>query len=250
VINSIVFGAPLSIGGFVVRHPTVRDILEYGEERYIAATNLFLIKPSDMMVELHDSGLDYTQVSQYEVFCLLCREIIGAEIENKGSEVQSRLAWLTGIDDFGVYMDKSTDDIFLFSPKTGATIDATVYIQIRRYLMQISFLSDKEKYNPGNEETKNAIIEQERARRKRMARRKFKSALDSQISCLVWGNTSGYKYDDVLDMPIYQFYDGLFRLNKMKVYQNIMNGFYSGNITHKELKKMGDDVDWMGPIKP
>lgn len=242
------FGANLSIGNITVRHPYVRDIKEYGEENYLNAISLFVMKPSDMMVQLYDMGIDYTQTTPYEIFIMLCGEMISADEKGVDSEVRKRLEWLTGIPDFFLCL-KGENDICLHSESANATIDLAVYLEIRRFIMRINFRSEKERFNPGNETTKKALIEEERRRQKREARKRNKpSFLSDHISSLVWGNNSGYKYNDVLDMPIFQFYDGLYRLNKIKNYDFNMMGFFTGNISEKSFKSIEEKIDWMGPI--
>lgn len=241
------YGAEFPIGNMVIRHPTIREILNYGEDNFFNAINLFILKPSDMMVQLDDSGIDYTKITPFDVFILLCSEIMVADQNGEESEVRKRLEWLTGIDDFELSVDD--DKVFLKSMSSDAVIDIAVYTQIRQFLMKITFHKDKEKYNPGNESTRKAIIAEERRKLKREQKKKNKkSLLAAQISSIVWGNRNGYKYNDVLDMPLYQFYDGLCRLNRIKNYDFNMLGYYSGNIKTSDMKKIEDDIDWMAPI--
>lgn len=241
------FGAELQIGNMVIRHPTIREILNYGEENFLSAVNLFLMKPSDMMVQLDDSGIDYTQITPYVLFTFLCSEILVADENGKESEIRKRLEWLTGIDDFEMVVEN--DDLILRGKDSGAVIDIAVYMQIRRYLMKLMFRSDKEKYNPGNEVTRKAIIAEERRKQNRAKKRRKEtpSFFASQVSSLVWGNHNGYKYNDVLEMPLYQFNDGLYRLNRIKNYDFNMMGYYSGNISSKDIKGIEDKIDWMAP---
>lgn len=249
--QSIQLGGSFSIGGISFIHPTIRNVLEYGEENFVSAINLFLLKPSDLMVQLDDMDINYEELEQYDIFSLLCGEIQSSKSNGEQSKAQKKLGWLTSIYDFDVHVDEGTGEIYLKSESSNLVIDKASYFPIRRYFLKMTFRSDKEKYAPANETTRKAIIDQERKRQKRSAKKKHgASALESQISSLVWGNTSGYKYEDVLDLPMYQFYDGIFRLNKIKIYNNNMFGYYSGNMSSENIKKNEDDIDWMGPIIP
>ena len=72
---SIFLGEWYEVGGFKVKNPKVEDIIKYGEENYISTINIFTLKPSDMMVQLYDDGIDYQKIDKYTLFCMMCSEI-------------------------------------------------------------------------------------------------------------------------------------------------------------------------------
>lgn len=242
----LLLGKPLVLGNLTVRHPKISDVIELGESFVFSAINIFTLKPSDLMVELYDSGIDYRNTKPYDVFILLCGETLDrgddGEIRwNRDSQVSKQLGWLTGIEDFMLSSDG--ENLFLASPSTGAKIDIGVYTQIRKYFMDINGRSEKEEYNPGNETTMKFLIEQERKKRKREARRGHKSYLAPQISSLVWA--SGRTFEDVYNLYLYQFFDGLLRINKIKSYDNVCFGYYAGNIDSSSFNKVKESLNWM-----
>ena len=135
------------------------------------------------------------------------------------------------------------ENLFLASPSTGAKIDIGVYTQIRKYFMDMNNRSEKETYNPGNDTTMKFLIEQERKKRKREERRGHKSYLAPQISSLVWA--SGRSFEDVYNLYLYQFFDGLLRINKIKSYDNVCFGYYAGNIETSSFNKIKESLNWM-----
>ena len=198
------------------------------------------------MVELYDSGIDYRNTKPYDVFILLCGETLDrgddGEIRwNRDSQVSKQLGWLTGIEDFMLSSDG--ENLFLTSPSTGAKIDIGVYTQIRKYFMDMNNRSEKETYNPGNDTTMKFLIEQERKKRKREEKRGHKSYLAPQISSLVWA--SGRSFEDVYNLYLYQFFDGLLRINKIKSYDNVCFGYYAGNIETSSFNKVKESLNWM-----
>ena len=212
----LLLGKPLVLGNLTVRHPKISDVIELGESFVFSAINIFTLKPSDLMVELYDSGIDYRNTKPYDVFILLCGETLDrgddGEIRwNRDSQVSKQLGWLTGIEDFMLSSDG--ENLFLASPSTGAKIDLGVYTQIRKYFMDMNNRSEKETYNPGNDTTMKFLIEQERKKRKREEKRGLKSYLAPQISSLVWA--SGRTFEDVYNLYLYQFFDGILRINKI-----------------------------------
>lgn len=242
----LLLGKPLVLGNLTVRHPKISDVIELGESFVFSAINIFTLKPSDLMVELYDSGIDYRNTKPYDVFILLCGETLDrgddGEIRwNRDSQVSKQLGWLTGIEDFMLSSDG--ENLFLTSPSTGAKIDIGVYTQIRKYFMDMNGRSEKEEYNPGNETTMKFLIEQERKKRKREARRGHKSYLAPQISSLVWA--SGRTFEDVYNLYLYQFFDGILRINKIKSYDNVCFGYYAGNIDSSSFNKVKESLNWM-----
>lgn len=242
----LLLGKPLVLGNLTVRHPKISDVIELGESFVFSAINIFTLKPSDLMVELYDSGIDYRSTKPYDVFILLCGETLDrgddGEIRwNRDSQISKQLGWLTGVEDFMLSSDG--ENLFLTSPSTGAKIDIGVYTQIRKYFMDMNGRSEKEEYNPGNETTMKFLIEQERKKRKREARRGHKSYLAPQISSLVWA--SGRTFEDVYNLYLYQFFDGILRINKIKSYDNVCFGYYAGNIDSSSFNKVKESLNWM-----
>ena len=242
----LLLGKPLVLGNLTVRHPKISDVIELGESFVFSAINIVTLKPSDLMVELYDSGIDYRNTKPYDVFILLCGETLDSgddgEIRwNRDSQVSKQLGWLTGIEDFMLSSDG--ENLFLASPSTGAKIDIGVYTQIRKYFMDMNNRSEKETYNPGNDTTMKFLIEQERKKRKREERRGHKSYLAPQISSLVWA--SGRSFEDVYNLYLYQFFDGLLRINKIKSYDNVCFGYYAGNIETSSFNKIKESLNWM-----
>lgn len=242
----LLLGKPLTLGDLTVRHPKISDVLELGESFVFSAINIFTLKPSDLMVELYDSGMDYRKVKPYDVFILLCGETLsrtedGSVTWNVDSQISKQIGWLTGVNDF--VLSASGEDLFLISPSTGLKIDIGVYTQIRKYFMDMNGRTEAEQYNPGNDTTMKFLVEQERKKRAREAKRGPQSFLAPQISSLVW--VSGRSFEDIYKLYLYQFFDGLLRISKIKSYDNVCFGYYAGNIDTSSFNKIKESLNWM-----
>lgn len=242
----LLLGKPLVLGNLTVKHPKISDVIELGESFVFSAINIFTLKPSDLMVELYDSGIDYRNAKPYDIFIMLCGETLSRSEDgkitwNEDSQVSKQIGWLTDIYDFMLSADK--EDLFLLSPSTGTKIDIGVYTQMRKYFMDMNNRTEKEQYNPGNDTTVKFLIDQERRRRKREAKRAHKSFLAPQISSLVWA--SGRSFEEICDLYLYQFFDGLLRINKIKSYDNVCFGYYAGNIETSSFNKIKESLNWM-----
>lgn len=219
-----------------IKHPTLQEIYDFGEEEYYKIVHIFTCQPYEYMVYLDDVGIDYETIDAYDLFIMLY---------NSGMYLNG-LKWLMDIDDFILSQYVKNGMVCLFSKKKDFVLDKFIYYQISEYLQKINFVNIKSQYNPANSITKKKIIEQERKKLKRQKNKEFKSILKSKISALVWGNTSGISLKNVWDLYIYQMYDGLYRLNKIKNYNNVMNGYYFGTVDIKKVNM--DEINWLSEI--
>lgn len=66
------------------------------------------------------------------------------------------------------------------------------------------------------------------------------------VSAMV--NCEQFKYDHntVWNLPIYVFMDSVKRIQKLKNYNQLMQGVYAGTIDSKTLSQ--DSFDWMGSL--
>ena len=56
--------------GISIRIPTVREVLEH-EDEYYGMITLLTAMPIDLMCQLDDMGIDFTQITEYELFLIL-----------------------------------------------------------------------------------------------------------------------------------------------------------------------------------
>lgn len=214
-----------------VRHPTIRDILYIGERKYWEYINLFCLKPYDLMVQLHDLGIDYADVTDYDLFLLLYREYKDA------------LKWLIGYDEFEMKLNTVNNERVLYDSENDVLIDRLIYEQISSFIRAINLISDKNEFNPGDETAKKMLIKQKRKELDRIKGKEqsFKSILGNQVSSVLLHKSN------VFDMPIYELNNMIFRLRKRDNYTNLMFGIYTGNIDTKDIDM--EDIDWMSGIK-
>ncbi len=231
-------GAPFKIvENLSVKNPTIDEILDFGEENYYKALGLFCSTPFDYLVELADKGIDWTEKTNYDIFLLTySKELFQKEIN-----------WLFDGDYlFELGVNESNGERVVFDSKNDVVIDRLVYEQISSFLKRINFRSEIPEFTPANQFAKEMIIEQKRKELKRALKRppKIESHLATLISFLLWNNTNGMSIEDIFKLNIYQLHDGIKRLQKTEHYRNIMLGYYTGNISGKDIKF--DSIDWMG----
>jgi len=219
-----------------VKHPKIIDIIEYGEYNYFNLVSLFTAKPYDFMVQLDDMGIDYVDMSNFDLFITRW---------SSDYDYNKDLNWLC---DSNYYFQAYQYDekTFLYDKDNDIYIDVFIFEQIAQYLKKINMIPEQTQYNPANKGARKFVIDHERRKQKRQQKlnKKQESYLANLISSLVWANTSGINYENILNLYAYQFFNGVSRLQKVKEYHNLMQGYYTGNI---DLKNQ-DDIHWLSTI--
>ena len=57
--------------GIVISQPTIGDIMTFGEDKFYDVLNPFIVNPTSLRVALWQQGKDWTEISDYELFCQL-----------------------------------------------------------------------------------------------------------------------------------------------------------------------------------
>lgn len=222
-----------------IHHPTLDEICNYGEERYYQMISCLCSTPSDYKVMLLDNfGVDYEQISEFQFFILM-RQVFS---QFDTSILFNNLDFKS----FEVVQNNQNNEIILYETAKNIAIDNTIYKLITSYLREIHGFEKKVDV-AGNEHTKEYIIQKERRQLSRMKNKKYKSILIPLISAMINCSEFKYNYETVWGLPIYVFMDSVKRIQKIKNYNYIMQGVYSGTIDSKNLSE--DSLNWMGNLR-
>lgn len=222
----------------IVKHPTLNEIFEYGEENYFRAVNLFCLKPYDLMVQLDDMGVDYCTVDNYQLFLMLY------SVDNYQNDIE----WLIGKYDFQKYVNQQNDEIVLYDSTQNIIIDRLSYMQISDFLKKINYVPDRNEFNPANKMARKMVLNDKRRELQKLQKNdnQFESVLGNLISALVWNPNSKETIHTVWDLHIYQFYNGLRRIQKVNEYNNTMRGLYAGTIDQTKINL--SNIDWTAKL--
>lgn len=215
-----------------IRIPTVKEVLE-AEDNYYGLVYTLTAMPIDRMVQLDDLGIDFTQISAYELFLLFFQAI--REFDTSlifGSLDLKKFELASGEDESSLVLVDAENDI---------VIDQRVYMQIAAALRKIHHL-EKNRRKPANKEAKDFMLQVERDKLKRQKRSSF-SHLESLIIALVNTEQFCYRYDNVLDLTIYQFNESVRQVVRKVDYEHKMAGVYAGTISAKDLSQ--EDLNWL-----
>lgn len=213
--------------------PTVGEILD-NEDSYYTLVSILTAMPIDMMVQLDDIGIDFSEINEYDLFLLLFQSI---------REQDTRLVFGDlDLKAFEMAVNEENGNYVMIDRKHDIVIDRLVHEQIADALRKIHHL-EKDIRKPGNDAAKKYLIERARKKLKRNNKRKELSQIEQLIIAMV--NTEQYKYDfeGTRELSIYQFNESVRQVVKKVEYDNRMYGVYTGNINVKELSQ--DDLNWL-----
>lgn len=216
-----------------IKIPTVRDIIN-DESSYYSNISMIISTPYEMMVQLDSVGIDFSKITEWDLFCFLFKELRTRD-----------LSLIFGDLDLTRFVPSVSDqngDRVLRDTSTGAIIDQSVHFLISTYLRNMLGIEKNDK-TPGNEEARKYMIERARKKLKRKSKQATRSTLEDYIIALVNTKEFPYNYETVLDLTIYQFYASLRQVIRKVKYDNLMIGCYAGTVSMKEIDQK--ELDWI-----
>ena len=225
-----------------IHQPTLGEICDYGEQSYYQMIQTITATPQSMKVQLWDMGIDYTTWQPYQLFWFLIIRIL----PQKTTEL------VFGDLDFSKFQPKPSDDgesVVLKQYVNGdlVVLDEYTYNVIIDYLCKSHFIEQDLKI-PGNQATKEILIEDAREEMRANKNKPFHSQLKNLISTMV--NIEGFKYNhaQVWDMKINAFMDSVKRIGKIKNATLLLQSGYSGfGINLKDITDK-KQLDWLGEL--
>lgn len=277
-------GKDIKISDYIVlHHPSLDEIYEYGEREYFSLISSFTAVGADLKWQLDDMGLDYTKISDFELFYGLIiksltkerTSIIFGDLDftkfdvytnTKNNEtvlmqeitINKEIKYTITVEKdlnklqkfiFRIlkkditYEEEKTD---IISENVQVIIDAFTYELIATYLRKIHGYQKNEQ-KPANESTRRILIEDDRDEYMRNINKEYQSQLLNLISTMV--NSSGFKYnhEDVWNLKIYSFFNSVKRITKIKNADLLLQSGYSGyGINLKEINNK--QIDWLGEL--
>lgn len=223
------------IEGITVYQPTLREIRDYGESQFFSTFMTFCSSPWDMPSMLDDMGVNFMEISEWELFRSIA---IGLSVE------QTKLMF--GELDFSKFKQmvrtlEDKQDIVLFNQETGQIIDENAYHAFIPFVREaIGFEHSGKK--AGNEYTRRALIEDDRKTRRRNAKKPYESILFNGIISLVNTEECKYDYKSIFDITLYQFTKSFTQIQGKKSACALMQGSMSGFCDTSKIPKM--DFQW------
>lgn len=232
--QNILYQKSLPINEYIsIQIPTVGDVLD-SEDEYYSVVSMLTAMPIDMMVPLHEIGIDFTELNDYELFLLLFNSI-------KDHDTSLILGDLD-LSSFKTVVNPENGMVVVRNNENGVVIDRAIHGQIASVLRKIHHL-EKNTRKPANGEAKEFMIKRARDKMMRKKNRTTDSQLEGLIVAMV--NTEQYHYDfeRTRELSIYQFNESVRQIIKKVDYDNKMHGVYAGTVSAKDLSQ--DDLNWL-----
>lgn len=235
-------GEDLVVSDHIVIHqPTLSEICDYGERNYYSMIYQLTSTPQSMKSQLWDIGIDYTEITPYQLFYNFLYKIYPQE---KTSIIFGNL----DLTKFQVMQRKDDESIVLcqYIDNDLVIIDEFTYNMIADYLREVHNI-EKDERMPANESTKMILIDDDRDAIEINKRKEYHSQLKNLISTMI--NCEGFKYNhtQVWDMKINAFMDSVKRITKIKNANLLLQSGYSGfGINLKDVDKK--QLNWLGEL--
>ncbi|RHP47060.1 hypothetical protein [Clostridium sp. AF32-12BH] len=208
-----------------IRIPTVGEILDNDQSYYSMAYHLTM-SPFQYMVQLDDMHIDYTEITDYELFLLLFPTLGKGDLSLIFGDLDTA--------SYEVKVNVENNLPVLYSKENGTIIDEFVYNKIADTLRKIHNL-EKVRSKPGNEEAKRYLLEKERKKQKRSAKKPYSSYLEKLVLALVNSKEFKYNYEETMNLSIYKLNQS-FKQSQVRIaFDNTMIGVYAGTVDTSKL---------------
>ena len=215
-----------------ITQPTIGDIVELGEQAFYNTLYIFILNTTSYRLQLWDMGIDWNQISDYELFHILLKGV--------NSEVTKILFGDIDFRDFDMYnkiIEDGTQVKTLYNQKQNIEIDEQTYTHIAQYLRTMFNIFPKVEKTKGKT-TKEWLIEEERDKLRTQKKDEHsKSMLLPMISAYLNHPGTKYKKMDLKEIGIYEFMDGIQRIQIYESTVAINHGMYSGMVDLKGVDK-------------
>lgn len=217
-----------------LRIPTVGEILE-DEQSYYSIIYSITATPFQYMVQLDDMGIDYTQITDWELFMMLFPMYAKTDLSLLFGDLDTS--------DFGIYINQQDNSQVIYSPNNNIVIDELIYNDLSDTIRKIN-LFEKVKSKPGNESARKYLLEKERKKQKRNAKKPKELYLEKLVIALVNTSEFPYNYETCMDLSIYKFNQSFKQIQQKITFDNTMIGVYAGTVDTSKMTNK-DALSWI-----
>ena len=231
------FGEDYKVNEYITIHPpTIGEIINFGEKRYFSMIHSLTCIPSDMKSQLFDMGIDYEEISDYELFIMLSRTL-----------KQDDTSIILGDLDLSKFElgSNNNDQVIMYDPENNIIIDELAYMKIAGYLRKYHGIKPKiEKAK--NKTTKRLLIQLDREDIARAKKTGYKSQLKTLVSAMMRYPGFKYKRNELAYCSYYEFIDTVYGAQIYVSSTALLKGSYSGMIDTSKINKK--EFNWMRSI--
>lgn len=240
-LKYLVMGKDYKINDNIIIHnPTLGEISEFDEMNYVILVNYITMRPYDDMVSLWDHGIDYEDLTDYDIF------IRNVKAPGMTPEKTSILFGDLDFSEYEIAINEQNDEVVLTNGVN--TIDRGIYQQIVDFIRFINFIEtdNPNEIKPGSLSTKKYLIKRMRKKQEFNAKKEFKQNIASLASAIVNSPNTSLTYNDVENMHIGQLYDSFYRNLKRDNAHYVRQAIYGGTVSSKDVDN--SVLEWFGSI--
>ena len=217
-----------------IRIPTVGEILE-DEDKYYEIVSSLTATPFQYMVQLDDMGIDFTTITDYQLFMMLFPMYAKSDLSLLFGDLDTS--------DFGIYINQQDNSQVIYSPNNNIIIDELIYNDLADTIRKINMF-EKVKSKPGNESARKYLLEKERKKQKRNAKKPKEPYLEKLVIALVNTSEFPYNYETCMDLSIYKFNQSFKQIQQKITFDNTMIGVYAGTVDTSKMTNK-DALSWI-----
>lgn len=221
--------------GVVIKSPTIKTIVDYGEANYFSMAQTLCATPSSMKVKLDDMRLDWMKVEDFQLFTMLCQSF-------KPEQTYPLLGDLD-LSQLRLYSKSDTEEVVLSNEDHTIVINEVIYNVLVTYLRKMHGLK-KQVDKAGNKMTHKVLLNLARQDEKMAQNKPYKSFLLPLVSSLQ--ARQGYSKEYIKDMGIFEFMNQINRTQIIVQADAALGGCYSGMVDTRKMDKT--ILDWMRDI--
>lgn len=202
-----------------IHQPTLDEICEFGEQKYFGMVYNITAVGADMKWQLWDAGIDYTKISDFELFfSYLCTRY--------PKEYTSLILGDLDFSYFSLYQ-RPDESYYIYDKKNDILIDEFTYMMMIEYIRKMHNLKRNNQI-PANNSTKMALIEDDREDYFRNKDKEYTSVLKPLISTMINMEGFNYTHETIWGLKISVFLDSVNRISTIKNADILLQSGYSG----------------------
>ena len=232
--------------GVEIKCPTLGEICDYGESKYLSMISVFTATNIDRCAQLEDMGIDYTEITNFQMFTIFAMMLSNHEDEQKGKLDTSPLF---GDLDFSSFIPVEYEGKLCMVNPCGVLFDNDVFEEMATYIRKMHGMSQPQYTQVKDGFAKKQLIIDARNDAKYQERLRALKGTHSvylpYISALVNHPNFKYGWGEVWSVKVNAFFDSLKRISIIDNANHLYHGLYSGCIEYNKIKK---ELDWLKPI--
>ena len=230
-------GRDFKVNDYIRIHiPRVGEIVDYGEKEYYQMIYSLTAIPSDMKSMLADSGIDYEEISDFELFFMLTRSL--------DTEKTKILFYNVDLSKMQLFKDENNKFV-MYDVDNDIKLDELSYLRLVKCLRVLHSITPKVE-KAANKTTKKILIQLDRERVQKQKDTNYESTLKPLISAMMRYPGFKYKTSELMDCTIYELMDTVIGAQIYVSSTALLQGSYSGMCDTSKINKK--EFNWLRGI--